>query len=115
MSVCGDFLISIQSQHEKIRNRKTPNTDTFYVVITMVLQSNIGEMLRRNAETCGNVMLTERGYIQERFDLSHEKYQIRLAIVIIFVICLLYKKEIVIIILTSWKLLSSHAQVTLPK
>ena len=46
-------------------------------------------------------MLTERGYIQERFDLSHEKYQIRLAIVIIFVICLLYKKEIVIIILTS--------------
>ena len=48
-------------------------------------------------------MLPERGYIQKRFDLSHEKYQIRLAIVIIFVLCLLYKKEIVIIILTIMK------------
>ena len=60
-------------------------------------------MLKWNAETCGNLTLPERGYIQKRFDLSHEKYQIRLAIVIIFVLCLLYKKEIVIIILTIMK------------
>ena len=37
MSVFGFFLVRIQSECEKIRTRKTPNTDAFHAVLLCYL------------------------------------------------------------------------------
>ena len=34
------FVLNIQSEYRKIRTRKTPNTDTFYAVINIMLFTN---------------------------------------------------------------------------
>ena len=47
MSVFAVCLVRIQSERGKIRNRKTPNTDTFHAVIIIIAKDRLAQEIFR--------------------------------------------------------------------